>query len=184
MSTEGSAVSSTAQTVADVAGNTSTPSNVVTVKIDKTVPLVTYSDNAGSYTVDQQVQITCAASDALSGVASNTCQTIGGPAHGFGLGSHSYSATATDKAGNSGSGSTTFTVTVTPASLQALINRFCTNPGVATALDQRVNAIANAPNAGAKAGMLQAFTQQVRAETGRTLTSDQATVLSTLANAL
>ncbi len=38
LSTEGAAVSSTAQTVTDRAGNTSTPSNVITVKIDKTAP--------------------------------------------------------------------------------------------------------------------------------------------------
>jgi hypothetical protein len=38
LSAEGSAVSSTAQTVTDVAGNTSTPSNVITVKIDTTAP--------------------------------------------------------------------------------------------------------------------------------------------------
>ena len=41
LSTEGAAVSSTAQTVTDAAGNTSAPSNVVTVKIDKTPPVIT-----------------------------------------------------------------------------------------------------------------------------------------------
>jgi hypothetical protein len=43
LNTEGSAVSSTAQTVTDAAGNTSAPSNVVTVKIDKTPPTITCS---------------------------------------------------------------------------------------------------------------------------------------------
>ena len=40
LSTEGAAVSSTAQTVSDKAGNVSDPSNVVTVNIDKTQPTI------------------------------------------------------------------------------------------------------------------------------------------------
>jgi hypothetical protein len=184
LSSDGSAVSSTAQTATDKAGNTSAASNVVTVAIDKTPPAVTYTGNAGSYTVDQQVQITCAATDATSGVASSTCQNISGPAYSFGLGTHPYSATATDNAGNVGHGSTSFTVTLSPSSLQGLINRFCTDPSVAASLDQDVANIAHAPNAGTKVGMLQGFTQLVEAQTGKSLTSDQAKVLITLADAL
>jgi hypothetical protein len=146
---------------------------------------VTYSGNAGSYTVDQQVQITCVASDALSGVASSTCQNITGPAFSLGLGTHSFSATATDKAGNTSSPVlTSFAVSVTPTSLRTLINRFCTDPSVAASLDQDVANIAQAPNANAKAGALQGFTQLVQAQTGKSLTSDQAKVLIALANAL
>ena len=78
-------------------------------------------------------------------------------ANSFGKGLHSYSATATKKAGNVGHGSTSFTVSVTPSSLQALINRFCTDPSVAASLDRDVTNIAQAPNAGAKAGALQGF---------------------------
>jgi hypothetical protein len=184
LSAQGSAVNSTTRTVTDLAGNTSAQSNVVTVKIDKTPPTVTYTGNAGSYTVDQQVQITCTASDATSGVASSTCQSITGPAYSFGLGSHSYSATATDNAGNVGHGSTSFTVTATPSSLQSLINRYCTDPSVAASLDQDVANIAHASNADAKAGILQGFTQLVQAQTGKSLTSDRAKVLITLAGAL
>jgi hypothetical protein len=185
LSGEGSAVSSTPQTVTDMVGNTSTPSNVVTVKIDKTAPTVTYSGNAGSYTVDQTVQITCTSNDALSGVATSTCQNISGPAYSFGMGAHTYSATATDKAGNTSSPvSTSFTVSVTPNSLQSVINRFCTDPGVAASLDQDVANIAQAPNANAKMGILQGFTQLVQAQTGKSLTSAQAKVLITLASAL
>jgi hypothetical protein len=184
LNTEGSAVSSSAQTVADAAGNVSAPSSVVTVKIDKTPPTVAYSGNAGNYTVDQQVQITCSPNDMLSGVASSTCQSISGSAYSFGLGSHSFSATAVDKAGNTGSGSTSFTVIVTSSSLQNLASRFSTDPSVAASLDQDVSAIAQAPNATAKAGALQGFTHLVQAQTGKSLTSDQANILITLANAL
>lgn len=41
LSSEGAAVASTAQSVSDLAGNLSVLSNVVTVQIDKTVPVVT-----------------------------------------------------------------------------------------------------------------------------------------------
>jgi CSLREA domain-containing protein len=85
-------------------------SESVTVQIDKTLPTVTYTGNAGIYTVGQTVNITCSAADNLSGVDSSTCADISGPASSFGLGSHTISATATDLAGNVGSGSTTFTV--------------------------------------------------------------------------
>jgi uncharacterized protein YjiK len=89
---------------------------------DITPPTVTYTGNAGTYTVDQPINITCLATDELagSGIASTTCANIVGPAAGFGLGAHPFSATATDNAGNTGSGSGNFTVTVTPASLCSL----------------------------------------------------------------
>jgi hypothetical protein len=169
--------------VTDTAGNSSS-ATVSGINVDLTAPTVTYTGNAGTYTVDQQVSITCTASDQLSGVASTTCQNISGPAYSFGLGQHGYSATATDKAGNTGSGSTSFTVTVTSTSLQHLINQFSTDPGVAASLDADVTQIANASNANAKAGALQGFTHLVQAQTGKSLTSAQAKTLITLADAL
>ena len=99
---------------------------VLSCPTDTTPPTVTYSGNAGSYTVDQQVNITCVAADEPggSGIASTTCANVVGPAEGFGLGTKSFSATATDNAGNTGSGSVSFTVTVTPASLCNLTMQF------------------------------------------------------------
>jgi CSLREA domain-containing protein len=114
-------------------------SESVTVAIDKTPPTVTYAGNAGVYTVDQTVNITCSAADNLSGIDSTTCADISGPASSFGLGTHTFSATATDLAGHVGSGSTTFTVINLPPVARVFIGEqempgspFGLAPGVST----------------------------------------------------
>jgi hypothetical protein len=76
LSSEGSVVSSTAQTATDAAGNVSAPSNVVTVKVDKTPPTIsaaaTSLPNAnGWYNDDVTVHFTC--SDTLSGIPAGAC---------------------------------------------------------------------------------------------------------------
>jgi hypothetical protein len=136
----------------DRAGNIETP-KVLTVQIDKTPPTVTYGGNAGTYTVDQMVSITCAAADPLnangtsgSGLLSTTCQTVAAPAYSFGTGAHVLSASADDNAGNTGSGSTTFTVKVTCGSLCTLTRQFVeSSPKFAAlppAVQQRVDLLA------------------------------------------
>jgi len=82
------------------------------INIDKTPPVVTYTGNQGTYTPDQMVNITCTATDDLSGVESTTCADITGLAASFAPGLNTFSATATDRAGNTGTGSTSFTVQV------------------------------------------------------------------------
>ena len=114
----------------DRAGNTDAAHTQV-VRIDKTLPTVTYAGNAGTYTVDQTVVITCTAADPTnahgtpgSGLASNTCANVNAPAYAFPLGPNTLSASASDVAGNTGNGSTTFTVHVTDSSLCNLTVRF------------------------------------------------------------
>ncbi len=173
-------------TALDLAGN-SASTTVADIRIDRTAPVVTYT-GGGVYTVDQEVDFRCSASDSLSGVASDTCQgPITGPAYTFALGPHSYSATATDRAGNTGSGSGSFTVRVTPASLVNLVRRFVANEGIATSLVQKLENAAAAEargDLGAKAGLLAAFINEVEAQRGKTLTPAQASVLIALAGAL
>ena len=112
LNSEGSAVSSTAQTISDQAGNSSAASNIVTVQLDKTAPVVTVSgvSDGASYTLGSVPTAACSTSDALSGVATQaTVAVTGGNADGTG----SFTATcsgASDNAGNSGSASVSYTV--------------------------------------------------------------------------
>ena len=114
----------------DQAGN-SEAAHTQVVRIDKTQPTVTYTGNAGTYTVDQAVAITCTAVDPTngngtngSGLASSTCVNANASAYSFPLGPNTLSASATDVAGNGGNGSTTFTIRVTYSSLCNLTARF------------------------------------------------------------
>ncbi|HBA38326.1 MAG TPA: hypothetical protein DCZ05_00875 [Deltaproteobacteria bacterium] len=173
-------------TAVDMAGN-SASTTMSGINIDRTLPMVTYSGNAGTYTVDQSVAITCAAADALSGVASDTCANINGPAYTFTLGTNSFSASATDLAGNTGNGSTSFTVQVTAAGLGNLVMQFVTKAGVANSMISKLNAAAAAEargNAQAKAGAIGAFINELQAQAGKALTAAQAAMLIALAQAL
>ena len=170
-------------TAVDQAGN-SAQATVSGLNIDRTPPVITYSGNIGTYTVDLQVTITCAASDNLSGVASSTCADVDAPAYTFPLGATTLSATAVDVAGNTGSGSTTFEVIVTEDSLCNLTQRFSTKPQIAGALCTKLDQAKNAPNAQARAGMLGAYRNQLAAQTGKAFSAGDAAILDALANAL
>jgi hypothetical protein len=168
----------------DAAGNNQS-TTLANIDIDMTAPRVTYSGNAGTYTVDQTVNITCASADVLSGVASSTCSDITGPAWSFGLGTTSRSASATDRAGNTGTGSTSFNVIVTSASFDDLIAQFFGgDQDGASGLIAKADSIGTAPNANARNGALGAFDNQVDAKIGNPLTPAQATLLKQLAASL
>jgi hypothetical protein len=157
------------------------------VHVDTTAPVVTFAGNAATYSVDQSVSISCLASDALSGVASNTCTNVSAPAWSLGLGTHTLSATATDNAGNLGSGSTSFTVTVNATSLCALVHQFSINSGIANSLCVKLDAAASAATRGlvkTQANNLRAFINEVAAQSGKALTADQATLLTKYASTL
>jgi hypothetical protein len=178
-----SATATVAGSCTDNAGNVGNGS-FAALKYDTTKPTVSYSAHPATYTADQTVRITCTAADATSGVASSTCKDISGPAYSFPLGTNTFSASATDKAGNTGSGSTSFVVTVNAASLGKVIDTLVSDPSVAASLKEQANGIASAPNAGAKANKLQAYSNLVNAQTGKSITAANATILITLAKAL
>jgi hypothetical protein len=171
-------------TCADVAGNSASQS--VTVQVDKTAPTITYSGPT-SYTVDQTVSISCTASDALSGVASSTCADASGAAWSYGLGTHSLSASATDNAGNTGSGSTTFTVTVDGTSLCNLVESWAKNKGIANSLCTKIRAAEAAGARGqtkTKQNNIDAFDNEVSAQSGKGFTAAQGRLLVQFAAAL
>jgi hypothetical protein len=99
LSNEGNAVSSTAETVQDEAGNTSDPSNVVTVAIDKTKPTATASPSPaanGNGWNNTDVKVSFSGSDSLSGIDYCTDPvTLSNEGAG-----QSVSGTCTDEAGN------------------------------------------------------------------------------------
>ncbi len=154
---------------------------------DVTPPTITYSSHAATYTVDAHVSITCTATDAESGIASNTCAPIDGDAYTFGLGLHTYSATATDNAGNSASASTSFTVTVTFGSLGNLTRRFVTNSKVADGLlaDLRKAEDARASGKTKQANeWLTEYRKGVQSQVGKSITAEKASILIGLSQAL
>lgn len=103
-------------------GGTTGPIDVV-IKRDATAPTLSFTGNAGTYTIAQQIAIDCAASDVLSGVASD-CADIRAPAYTFAAGPNTVNRSAADKAGNTGTGSVSFLVTVDSASLCSLGKQF------------------------------------------------------------
>ena len=180
--TAGTTLTCSARNAADL-----TASAGVRIKIDKTPPVVTFSGNTGTYTIDQTIAITCSATDALSGIATSDCPAFGGPAYGLDLGTHSLTASATDLAGNNTTTSTSFRVGVTYSSLCNLSRSFETDTEIAESLCAQLAAAesgAARDNANAKAGALRGYMNLVRAQAGKTLTSSQADILTRLAIAL
>ena len=170
-------------TSVDLAGN-SASATVAGVNIDKTPPTVMYTGSSGTYTIDQQVSIACSATDALSGIDSSTCADVSGPAYSFGLGAHVDSASAADRAGNRASTSVQFDVIVTFDSLCNLTGQFLTKAALENAFCAKLQAASQAGKAKSRDNQLGAFKNQVEAQTGKALTSFQATVLEALADAL
>ena len=102
LSSEGNAVGSSTPTITDAAGNTSAASNVVTVKIDKTAPSISFvnrtpANSAGWNNSDVTLEWTC--SDATSGaVSANVSQTVSSEGA-----NQSSTGTCLDNAGNASS---------------------------------------------------------------------------------
>jgi hypothetical protein len=159
---------------------------VLELQVDTQPPVVTYTGNAGSYTVDRTIEIDCTARDPVpgSGLVADTCADVSRPAYTFALGEHTLRATARDLAGHVAEASTTFVVRVTFASLKALVTRFCTNAEVANSLNEKLDAAAAKTSPAGRRNRLKAFENQVEAQVGKSLTAEQGEVLVRLARAL
>ena len=168
----GQTVNGTAQ---DQALNSASVS--VNVNIDLTPPVVGYTGNQGTYTIDQSVDIACFATDSLSGIATNSCVPLVGPAYQFAVGNNTYSFTATDVAGNSSTAQTAFDVEVTFDSLCNLTRRFCTDQRTANVLCSTLHRAKSAPNVPARDGLLSAFEYQLSAKVGTDISAADANIL-------
>jgi len=166
----------------DLAGNST--KTITAINLDMTAPVIQFTGAQSSYTVDQDVNISCAASDALSSVRPGaTCPTIQGPAYSFGVGTSSFNASATDYADNLSTATLTFDVRVTFDSLAKLVNKFVANAGVANSLDAKLRAAASAAASGktkTKDNILKAFRNELAAQTGQSITAANAAILQNL----
>lgn len=175
-------------TATDNAGNSS-KLVVGPINLDRTPPAISMSTPASTYTVDQVVSVTCAASDALSGLDPRltTCPNLSEPAYALGLGIHTVSGTAVDLAGNIAGASVTFTVVDTFNGLCRLTRQFETSTKWA---DQLCQDLANAQAALAAGDVkseqqyLKQFDETATDQTEKTLTAAQASILVQLASHL
>lgn len=170
----------------DKAGNAEVARSA-NVWVDTTAPVVAFSGN-GAFTVDQRVNVTCTATDNLSGIAGAPCAAalLTKEAWELPLGTTTLSVSATDVADNTTTANATVTVSATFDSLSALTVRFTGGtPGnslaaqLAAAKDAAARGNTSACNAA-----LRAYQNELAAQSGKALTAAQAAVLHRLADAL
>jgi hypothetical protein len=162
----------------------SASASIGNIDIDMTPPVVTLT-GGGTYTIDQTVNVTCSATDALSGIATTSCATASGPAYTFSDGT--VSASATDNAGNMGSASIQIDVIVTGSSLCQLTRQFGNNSTIETAACALLNSAQSDLNQGRNFSArvkLMAY-QLLIATIGRTaFSSEEVLILRSLATAM
>ncbi|WP_299089702.1 family 43 glycosylhydrolase [uncultured Metabacillus sp.] len=167
----------------DKAGNISTTLQKQ-ITLDTTGPVIKFTGNEENYTIDSQIAISCQAVDELSGIKHFDCPGANGAAYSFKLGENKISATATDKAGNTTEIKTVFTVTVDFDSLSRLTESFVNQDGIAHSLTKKLASAKEAASIGnreAMAGKLKAYTNQVAAQSGKSITTEHADLLISLA---
>ena len=166
----------------DAAGNSASVSEGP-INIDMTAPELSVA-GGGVFYVDQDVDATCMATDALSGVASTTCGSVTGPAYQLGVGTFPLAASATDNAGNVATGSVTVTVAVDANSLCHLVERFSSHAGYAKAACALLHSAENDLERGFKLGArikILAFQALVSLLRGIAFSSTEAAILKDLA---
>ncbi|MBO1510692.1 family 43 glycosylhydrolase [Metabacillus bambusae] len=157
------------------------------ISLDTNGPVIEFSGNEETYTVDSKVAISCRAVDELSGIANAECPTIEGPAYNFTLGENKISATATDNAGNKGEVEATFTVTVDFNSLSHLTEEFVNQESIAHSLTTKLLSAEEAAERGnteAMEGKIKAYINQLSAQSGKSILNENADLLISLSNKL
>ncbi|HLO03170.1 MAG TPA: hypothetical protein VK191_08685 [Symbiobacteriaceae bacterium] len=175
-------------TATDNAGNTASLT-VTGINIDRSAPTLVI-EGARAYTVDELVQITCTATEMLSGLVTDPCGAplLAAPAATLALGQHVVTVAVVDRAGNVSEVSATFSIGVTYESLTTLTKQFVTKPGAATSLTGKLDAAAKAAakgNLGARDAHLNGFGQELKGvQQSGAITAEQAELLRTLVEAL
>jgi hypothetical protein len=185
LSTEGANQSVTRS--ATTKGGGTVTATIAGISIDKTAPTITFT-GATTYTIDQNVSITCVISDALSGLAAGSvCETASGPAYLIGVGTHTLHASGTDLAGNPANATFTYTIGTTDETLCALTKSLVTKEGIAKSLCAKLDAAAASGargNTTARANQLSAYRNEVEAQRGKAISDADATALISLADLL
>lgn len=154
---------------------------------DDTPPVIVFTGNAGTYGVDQVIDIACSATDGESAVVTATCPSVQQAAYLVGVGEHTVTASATNEAGLTATATATFTVVVTPSALAALTRAFSNGAGIADALCAKLAAAEASRVRGhlkTASNQIAAYINQVRAQSGKGLSVEQAQILASLAGEL
>ncbi|QNF28726.1 family 43 glycosylhydrolase [Metabacillus elymi] len=155
--------------------------------LDTTAPVIKFNGHQDSYTIDSSIKISCKIDDELSGVASKECSSVEGPAYSFEVGVNKVTASATDKAGNKTDVEIQFTVTVDFDSLSRLTEAFVTKQGVVDSLTKKLQAAKASAAKGNKeafAGQLNAYKNQLNAQSGKVITEQDSHLLVSFADLL
>ena len=188
LSSEGAGVQASSRTVTDAAGNTSLPSNQVTVKIDKTPPTLTTANVALDATSPLGASVAAypglSARDNLDPAPSLACR----PAlpHLFPITPTDsiVFCNATDRAGNSTAGS--FSVHIRGAAEQLtdlLAAAAGAGPGNSLAAKlKKIQASIAANDTANACSMLKAFVSEVKAQSGKSITTTLAASFTTRAD--
>lgn len=182
VSTEGASNSVTG-TAVDRAGNSGSTTRSG-IQLDKTPPVVTFT-GGGTYDISDTVTIECTATDALSGIDTESCPDVVGPGYLFPAGVNTVVGTATDKAENTGSASVTFTIAISGSSVGALACQFLGSSGHARAVCRKLTRLALDAQAAKDRGDTRArdkaikeFQQTASKESGKLFTADQVAILT------
>ncbi len=163
----------------DGAGNRSV-SYLQRIILDTTAPVIEFVGHLETYSIDSTINISCNIMDELSGIASKECENVEGPAYTFDLGINKITATATDKAGNTSNAEVQFTVTVDFDSLGHLTETFVTKEEVAHSLVKKLQsakASAARGNVQAMNNQLNAYENQLIAQSGKSISEENKTQL-------
>ncbi|QGQ44783.1 family 43 glycosylhydrolase [Metabacillus sediminilitoris] len=155
--------------------------------LDTTAPEIQFTGHQESYSIDSAINITCEIVDELSGVASKDCPSVEGPAYSFEVGVNKVTASAIDKAGNKAKVEIQFTVTVDFDSLSRLTEAFVTKQGIADSLTKKLQlakASAAKENKEALNGQINAYKNQLNAQSGKSINEQDSNLLVSLADLL